>query len=248
LRGVGHKADAMDRVSGVTFPTSDVGLNQRAIASAYALGLTAIVPWDIFVPGEPRFFADPADFAPLLDMVRTNPAQFDRYAAGNDYFGDYGPVQPGQGTVTEVDRSVYPGRTTVTWSRSSSFKEVALGREVVVGGARYNTIVQSHVGFVYLPEDADVSVGDPLYFLGGANQYLISVRERVDDPSRYAVHAVSWVEQPLSLFLHLRRNDFPVPPTMLVTQTHPGPVPITPEVAGDYYVYFVGAPIWAILF
>lgn len=248
LRGIARQTNDLVGVSGVTIPSDDVWLNQRTIASAYALGLTAIVPWDVYVQNAPRFFADPADFSPLSRMVRTTPALFDDYVSGADFYGKYGPVLPAQGTVTKVDRTSDPGRTIVSWSRGASFQEVAGGRVVVVGGVKYKTAAPSKVGLIYLGAGAEASVGDPLYLLRGAASYLITVRRNVNDPERQAVHAVSWVEKPVALYLHLRRSDFPKPPMMLVTPKNPTPTPIAPRVAGNYYVYPVGNPIWAILF
>ena len=63
-----------------------------------------------------------------------------------------------------------------------------------------------------------------------------------------AVHVVSWLNKPVALYIHLRRSDFPAPPTRVLTPGHPQPTPIDPVVAGDYYVYYVGAPTWAVLF
>lgn len=248
LRGIARETREATGVSGVTFPTNDVWLDQRSIATAYALGLTTIVPWDVHLPkGAPRFFGDPTDFAPLFRMVRTTPALFDDYTAGEDFYGEYGPVLPGQGTVTKVDRSA-PGRTAVSWSRGASFQEVALGRQIVVGGVKYKTIVPSHVGLIYLPGDAGVSVGDPFYFRADPDSYLISVRRNMHEPERRAVHVVSWGQKPVSLFLHLRRSEFPAPPTRLVTPANPDPTPVEPQVAGNYYIYAVGNPVWAILY
>jgi hypothetical protein len=40
-------ADSLGKINSITIPYSDVVLNQRSIASAYALGLVTIAPWDI---------------------------------------------------------------------------------------------------------------------------------------------------------------------------------------------------------
>ena len=139
-------------MSGVTFPPDDVWLNQRSIACAYALGLTAVVPWDVFVVNEPRFFGDPADFAPFLEMVRSNQSLFDDYVSDQDFFGSYGPVLPGEGTVLNVDRS-YPGRTSVTWSRGRSFAMSARADRSSSAASDTKPSCQSTVGTFYLPPD-----------------------------------------------------------------------------------------------
>jgi len=249
LRVIARQTSNIVGVSGVTIPRDDVWLNQRSIASAYALGLTAIVPWDVHVKvGGQRFFGHPGDFAPLLRLVRNNPALFDDYVSSEDYGAEHGLVLPGQGTVTKVDRITYPDRTTVFWSRGPSFREVAKDRQIVVGGVGYRTTEQSKVGAIYLARGASVSVGDPLYFMAGADSYLISVRRNTHEPRKRAVHAVSWREKPVALYLHLRRSDFPEPPTMLVTPDNPTPKPIEPRAIGEYYIYPVGGAVWAILY
>jgi hypothetical protein len=247
LRDLARKVSSLRDISGVTFPRDDVWLNQRSIASAYALGLAVIAPWDVFVVNKPRYSGNPEDYAPFFEMVRNNQPLFDDYVAGDDFFGSYGPVMPGEGTVLKVDRS-YAGRTTVSWSRARSFRNIDKGEALLIGGMGYKTTGPSTVGAFYLPSDIDVAIGDPLYLSDGANSYLISIRRNVRDPNKSAVHAVSWAAKPTALYLHLRRSDFPTPPTMVVTPKNPTPTPIEPRSIGNYYIYPVGGATWAILY
>lgn len=187
LRGIARQTLRATGVSGVTFPTNDAWLVQRSIATAYALGLTAIVPWDVHIPkGEPRYFGDPADFAPLFRMVRKNMELFDDFISDLDFYGNnFGPVLPAEGVVARA---------------------------------------------------------------GDVAPYLVTVRKNVNEPRMKAVHVVSWADMPAPLSLYLRRSDFPYPPAALLTPDSPRPTSIEPVTVGDYYVYAVGAPLWAILY
>jgi hypothetical protein len=249
LRGLAQEASKFPGVSGITLVSRSVWLNQRAMASAYALGLTAIMPWDVYIaPDKPRFFADPADFSKLTGLIRANQPLFDDYVLERDDYGTYGPAWPSQGRVTQVDRTTYPGRTAVRWSRGRDFKKLRRGQTVRIGGTTYETVVDTGVGLLFLPAGAKVAVGDPVFLSKGQGTYLVTVRQHVGDPQRKAVHTVSWNEKTLLLYLHLKREDFPEPPTMLVTPNHPEPTPVEPQVSGDYYVYRLGGETWSVLF
>jgi hypothetical protein len=58
---------------------------------------------------------------------------------------------------------------------------------------------------------------------------------------------VSWSDTPVNTYLHLKKSEFPVAPNMLL---RPGQAatPITPQSSGNYYIYFVGNPVWAMLY
>lgn len=62
-----------------TLPSSDVSLNQKVLATTYAAGGQMVVPWNVFVPNESRFFGAPADFGDLYGLVRDNASLFDGY-------------------------------------------------------------------------------------------------------------------------------------------------------------------------
>lgn len=81
-----------------------VALKQHVIATAYAAGSLASVPWDLFLQsqnGKARFFGKPEDFAGLYAMVRASSPWLDGYctagAAGADIKdGRYGAAFPVQ--------------------------------------------------------------------------------------------------------------------------------------------------------
>jgi hypothetical protein len=83
-----------------------VRLKQQVIATAYASGALASVPWDVFmqsVDGGERYFGKPEEFAPLFAMVRASHRYLDGYctagAAGlnirDDRYGEQFPVLTG---------------------------------------------------------------------------------------------------------------------------------------------------------
>lgn len=57
---------------------------QWAIALAYALGDTPLVPWNVFVVHQPRYFGSVADYGYLFDFVRANSRYFDDYDEVSD--------------------------------------------------------------------------------------------------------------------------------------------------------------------
>lgn len=244
------------QVSAVTFPFTDVWLNKRSIASAYALGLVTIVPWDVYIPfGNPRFFGSPSDYANLYNMVRMNKSLFDMYRSSSDEVGTYTrSAIPSQGYVTEVDRTTFPDRTTVRWTRSSDFKITSKDQTIHIGNIPQKVISDSTVGDIYLIKGAAVSVGDPVY-ISGTPKELVTVRTNTQDTRKKAVHVVSW-RQPSStspdgeivLFIHLKKSEFPVPPNRIVTNTQQAARSITPISEGDYYIYPVGYVMWAVVF
>src|SRR5262249_43397391 len=66
--------------SAVTFASAGLGLTQRSTASAYALGLVPIVPWDVYISTTaPRFFGAPESFAGIYGLVRETRTLFDNY-------------------------------------------------------------------------------------------------------------------------------------------------------------------------
>ncbi|MFI4911914.1 MAG: hypothetical protein ACIAQZ_09640 [Sedimentisphaeraceae bacterium JB056] len=66
--------------------------NRRWIGFSYAIGVNPIVPWDVFIPGEPRFFGLPGSYAHMYGFVR-GVADYlngyeDAYALGTDISDD----------------------------------------------------------------------------------------------------------------------------------------------------------------
>lgn len=255
LRTMAKNMQATGKVNAITLADDDTWLNQRVAASAYALGLTAIAPWDVYLDaGEPRFYGSTSDFANIFSLVSKNTSAFDDYVSGTDEYGSYTSVIPSQGYVDKIDTTTYPERTTVYWTRRGDFKTIATGKTVYIDSVQYATTVNSIVGMLYLPKNSPVSVGDPVYISGAPAEYLISVRKNVNDASKKAVHMVSW-RLPTStsptgtvvLYLHLKKSDFPTPPTKLMTSSDPVGKAITPVTLGDYYIYPVGNVFWAVL-
>jgi hypothetical protein len=176
LREMVRLSEPFGRTSAVTFVSGDVMLNQRAIASAYALGLVPVAPWDVYIaPGAPRFFGNAADFAPLFRMVRDNAALFDDFESRGDWYGEYGPVTP------------------------------------------------------------DAPSG-----------YLITIRENARKTGHKVVHIVNW-NKGTATRVRLKREAFPVAPTMVITPANPKPTRVLASVAGDDYVYSLGDVAWAML-
>lgn len=66
-------------VSGITIANEDKLVNQRGIAAAYAFGVLPIVPWDVYLSGNYRFYGNPSDYAAYYHMVRQNKLLFDNY-------------------------------------------------------------------------------------------------------------------------------------------------------------------------
>lgn len=223
------------RVSAISPATSQVRRSRQAIASAYALGATAVVPWNVFVgPDEPRFFGTPAQFEDLFRLVRTQPALFDGYAPSADGLDTLPAVRPGWGVVTAVERE--PTRTRVTWSRGRDFPVVPAGQTVFIDGAPLRTTVRSTVGYVYLPAGAAVSVGAALS-LAALPPSIVSVTTNVAQPTRKVVHLVSWDDTDRLLSLSLRKADFPVPPAHRLDPKTGALVPVRFTAVGDRYVY-----------
>ncbi|MFZ5832110.1 MAG: hypothetical protein ACOY3P_18655, partial [Planctomycetota bacterium] len=88
-----------------------VHLRRRVIATSYAAGGLAAVPWDVFeqsTDGRGRYFGKPEEYADLFGFVRANHKYFEGYCAAGAYgpgiddhrFGDVKPV----GLVGTADR------------------------------------------------------------------------------------------------------------------------------------------------
>lgn len=66
----------------------DTDATRRQIATFYALGALPLVPWDVYMPDvigpdkqrqpQPRYFGQPADYADLYQLVRSQPGLFDQ--------------------------------------------------------------------------------------------------------------------------------------------------------------------------
>ncbi len=286
-------------VNAVTFPTGDIWLNQRSIASTYALGLVPIAPFDVFyvpVSGtSARFDGNPIDFSNFFKVARNNQPIFDDYVADHsvlpispsdlpkaNYFesqGDsienYSKVIPFQsyGTVTKVDTTTYPDRTTIWWSkmkqpeflnpggvRTTSGTYVnATNYAVNIGDNSYTLMGRSGVGAIYLPAGlgSTISIGDRVFFdiekiepslvSGQDRGYFITIRKNISNPNKKVVHFVNWRDTTAPLSLYLKKSDFGIPPTKIITSSNPTQTPINPIDLGNYYIYPIENVAWAIL-
>ena len=83
------KAQEIGKSMLFTFVSHDVPHNRRFMASTYALGANAIVPWDVFTGlSAPRFYGTPEQFADLCGFIRANRLLLDGY----DEAGVFGPT------------------------------------------------------------------------------------------------------------------------------------------------------------
>lgn len=108
--------------------------NRQAIATLYALGAQPLVPWDIFVNGEPgqpatRFFGLPEDYGDLYEFVLNNADSFDDY--------EYATVV---GIVIPLDK--YSDSRTMRFVQRLSKNQVPFAF-VLVGGNDESPIVES---------------------------------------------------------------------------------------------------------
>ncbi len=111
-------------------------LTRQTIAMAYACGGHAMVPWDVYMPGDaPRYFGEPRHYADLYGFIRANSRYLDGYeyagAFGRDirceFYGDRPPVRlPEESGTYAVVRAV-PGQPEapvvvhlVGWSEAST--------------------------------------------------------------------------------------------------------------------------------
>lgn len=194
--------------SAVTFPFSDIATNKHAIASAYALGLLPIIPWDVYTgPKTPRFFGSTADFDNLYELVRNHPEVFNNYTNVVDYYGtfpdsiyltssataedtDAGRIEKIDSvpaTVDSVDMTASPDRIAVLWSGRYNQRSVPQGLEVSIRGVNYTTVSSSTVGILYLPKTTVVAAGDSIRVGSGTTS---AARLSVTWSGRAALRAV----------------------------------------------------------
>lgn len=108
--------------------------NRQAIATLYALGAQPLVPWDVFVNGEPgqqatRFFGLPEDYGDLYKFVRNNAESFDDY--------EYAAVV---GIVIPLDK--YSDSRTMQLVRRLSKNQVPFAF-VLAGGSEESHLIES---------------------------------------------------------------------------------------------------------
>lgn len=232
-------------VNAVTIVSSDKVLIRRAIASAYALGLVPLIPWDAYVSTkEPRFFGKPQDFAALFGLVRANARVFDMYS--QPVPADRSGVKASQAFVTAVDTATFPDRVTIRWSGQGKDVQIAKNAAIEIGGRKFFAIAESKTGNIYLPRSAKVVEGEPIEF--SQIGYQIEVRRTADQGQRKAIHAVNWsADRPL--VLHVDKQLFGPAPQTLLTSDDPKPRRIEPVSLGRQWIYSVGeVKTWAILY
>lgn len=202
------------QVSAVTIPSNDVWLNQRGFASAYALGFSAIVPWDVYVGAQsPRFFGSPVDFTDIFGFVRRNAPLFDDYVPAETTTSDAAGVLVYDGVVEEV-RQAGSGGISFTWTGSSRYPSVTRGMLVRVGEREWRAAADSANGELVLPRDAIVRRGDRI-LLGGSGEFQVVVNEHRANRSDRAVHLVNW-GAPGRVNVRLNLRQFPVLPGVVV--------------------------------
>lgn len=214
LRAFASITGSMAGVSAVTFFTDDVWINQRGIASSYALGLVPVAPWDVYIgPKKARYFGDPRDYTALFSMVRANPGMFDNFIAVSDEYNEYEIAIPFHGVVTQVDDTSHATQLEVSWTGGNHAKSIAKGTEVRIGAETYRIAAESKEGRILLARDAKVEVDDPVTL--GTPDVLVAVRRSVRNPERVAIHVVNWREEAMPLWLDVR-VDAPSPPRDLL--------------------------------
>lgn len=245
LRNLARSVRTFRGTSAVTFPTSDVWLNQRSVATAYALGLVAIAPWDVFLrSGAPRYYGDPSDYASIFRMIRLNPEVFDNYEAESDSYLTYDVVAPAQGYVVAVDTPLSGPR--LIRLQGINLQELSGDKTVAIGNTRYEVPRAPKPDVMELPRSTDVAMGQALW-IEGAPEYIVTVRKHLNEPQRKTVHAVNWGNAD-ARYLVLRRTDFPLPPASIITPESPRPKPIYPFAVSGYLVYPIPSANWTILF
>ncbi len=124
-------------------------LTRQTVAMAYACGGHAMVPWDVYMPGDaPRYFGTPEQYADLFGFIRANAKYLDGYeyagAVGAglscDLYGDRTPIEldGGEG-VCAVLRTV-PGKADtpvvihlIDWSEKPEPFELSLNPPAFFG-------------------------------------------------------------------------------------------------------------------
>lgn len=83
-----REALALGKVQVVTLHCEDVPLSRKLIGTVCALGGNPIVPWDVWIKGEHRYYGKPDEYADLYGMIRAIPRYLDGYitiaASGKD--------------------------------------------------------------------------------------------------------------------------------------------------------------------
>ncbi len=234
--------------SAVTFPTKDVWLNQRSIATAYALGLVAIAPWDVFVAaGAPRFYGDPADFSPMFKMIRLNPTVFDNYGAGADWYDTYESAIPARAYIAQVEPVPNSSGTVNIRAQGLYLKSLHKNMTIYVGNRAHDIVDVSRTDTLRVDAGAPIAAGQPLATNNEPSDVLVTIRKDPKNPLKKAIHIVNWGHHRTN-FLILKRSEFPSPPKFVITPENPVPTPISPRLLGQYYIFPLGITIWTVLF
>jgi hypothetical protein len=195
-------ARPLSGVSAVTVASPNVLLNQRILASTYALGLTYVAPWSVYQAATlPRFTVNPNYLHGFYGMVRMRPELFDDYVIKGGNYG-HGRTNSrsaftGKGHVTGVvSRN---GMKVVYWSRRNDFKKISEGRLVFINGNRATTRRSSSYGDLVLSSSVNVKIGDVIS-LDQLDDNLVAVSS--NEHGNHVVHVVHWGDQNQS-FYHL---------------------------------------------
>ncbi|MCX6116274.1 MAG: hypothetical protein NT027_01935 [Proteobacteria bacterium] len=128
--------------------SSDVELHRSSYASAYAMGIHMILPFDVYVGTTTPFEVKISEFKDLPDFVRDNKMALD------DTFGleTYGYAAEPVSNAVMITKSIGGQNTevvSVSHARFAEFKSIAKGAEVVINGQKYMTIAASTVGGLF---------------------------------------------------------------------------------------------------
>lgn len=245
IRDVAAVAQQLEGPSAVTFASADTWLNQRAIATSYALGLVPLVPWDVFLgTQQSRYYGDPDDFARLFKFVRKNSKLFDRSIGISSNYNDYNESVPFEGLTTKVSRSRNADHIEVDWTGGDMRKVIKKGEAVRVGNAAHVVVAESANGKLYLAPSAKIAIGERIVF-GSMDILVVRAKEQVGQ-SKSVIHLVNWGNDRV-LWLDVPISDSEPPQQMMI----PGdtqPRHIKPFRVGATWRYKLGRiDTWAIV-
>jgi hypothetical protein len=98
---------------------------QWGVAYAYALGDNPLVPWNIYIPNQPRYFGSVSDFGSLYGFVRANARYFDGY----DEIADVSLVVD----ESSANQDTVPNAAQVCLEMGLSFRLVVLRPNMTMG-------------------------------------------------------------------------------------------------------------------
>lgn len=156
----------------------DFSQDRSDLSAIYALGALPVVPWDVYITPENRYFGKVADYADLYSFVRENNNFFDNYEFAGMYYTGLNNK-----TISNVVYDVAKKRTVVETNKGSGF--VPLGLKVKLNNGTILVVDQSisNVGYLYFKGDKTsfFNVGDFVLIENEVNSddYYTRLREGV---------------------------------------------------------------------